>query len=284
MGYLITVSLLWAFSFGLIKVGLSDLDSTAVATVRLALATLIFLPFFRPNLAPKPIRLRLVTIGAFQFGLMYVLYIAAFRYLQAYEVVMFTIFTPIYIVLLESALDRRLNRPAMIAAALALCGAGIMKWRLGMSPYGMIGFFLMQGSNLCFAVGQIAYRRIRLDWKDGKDGQHFAWLYIGAVLAAGLISLGVSDWGAFRPSNDQWLALFYLGTLASGLGFFGWNLGATKVNAGTLAVFNNLKIPLAVTVSLTVFRETTHIPKLIAGAAFMAIALYVTERKRSPAS
>ena len=159
-----------------------------------------------------------------------------------------------------------------------------MKWRLGMSPYGMIGFFLMQGSNLCFAAGQIAYRRIRLDWKDGKDGQHFAWLYIGAVLAAGLISLGVSDWGAFRPSNDQWLALVYLGTLASGLGFFGWNLGATKVNAGTLAVFNNLKIPLAVTVSLTVFRETTHIPKLIAGAAFMAIALYVTERKRSPAS
>ena len=280
MGYLIAVSLLWAFSFGLIKVGLSDLDSTAVATVRLLIAALVFLPFFRPRTAPTALRVRLLLIGAFQFGLMDVLYIAAFRYLQAYEVVMFTIFTPIYIVLLESAISRQFNRMAMLAAGLALVGAGIMKWRLGMSPYGMIGFFLMQGSNLCFAAGQIAYRRVRDRWSDGSEAQHFAWLYIGAVVAAGSISLGISDWSHFRPSNQQWLALVYLGTLASGIGFFGWNLGARKVNAGTLAVFNNLKIPLAVGVSLTVFGETTDLPRLIAGAAFMLVALYLTERPR----
>ncbi|MDA7916684.1 DMT family transporter [Opitutaceae bacterium] len=280
MGYLIAVSLLWAFSFGLIKVGLSDLDSTAVATVRLFIATLVFLPFFRPRTAPPAMRVRLLLIGAFQFGLMYVLYIAAFRYLQAYEVVMFTIFTPIYIVLLESALSRQFNRIALLAAALALVGAGVMKWRLGMSPYGMIGFFLMQGSNLCFAAGQIAYRRVRERWSEGGDGQHFAWLYIGAVIAAGLLSLFVSDWKSFDPSNQQWMALLYLGALASGVGFFGWNLGARKVNAGTLAVFNNLKIPLAVGVSLTVFGESTDLPRLAGGAAFMLLALYLTERPR----
>ena len=279
MGYLIAVSLLWAFSFGLIKVGLSDLDSTAVATVRLFIATLVFLAFFRPRTAAPAMRVRLLLIGAFQFGLMYVLYIAAFRYLQAYEVVMFTIFTPIYIVLLESALNRQFNRIAMVAAALALIGAGIMKWRLGMSPHGMIGFFLMQGSNLCFAAGQIAYRRVRERWSDGSEAQHFAWLYVGAVIAAGAISVFISDWGNFRPSTQQWMALVYLGTLASGVGFFGWNLGARRVNAGTLAVFNNLKIPLAVGVSLTIFGETTNLPRLMAGAAFMLVALYLTERR-----
>ena len=280
MGYLIAVSLLWAFSFGLIKVGLSDLDSTAVATVRLLIATLVFLPFFRPRTAPPAMRVSLLLIGAIQFGLMYVLYIAAFRYLQAYEVVMFTIFTPIYIVLLDSALSRQLNWIALLAAGLALVGAGIMKWRLGMSPYGMIGFFLMQGSNLCFAAGQIAYRRVRDRWHEGSDGQHFAWLYFGAVSAAGIISLFVSDWSNFAPSNPQWMALLYLGALASGIGFFGWNLGARKVNAGTLAVFNNLKIPLAVGVSLTVFGEHTDLPRLIGGATFMLLALYLSERPR----
>ena len=62
MGYLIAVSLLWAFSFGLIKVGLSDLDSTAVATVRLLIATLVFLPFFRPRTAPPAMRVRLLLM------------------------------------------------------------------------------------------------------------------------------------------------------------------------------------------------------------------------------
>jgi drug/metabolite transporter (DMT)-like permease len=76
------------------------------------------------------------------------------------------------------------------------------------------------------------------------------------------------------------MALLYLGALASGIGFFGWNLGARKVNAGTLAVFNNLKIPLAVGVSLTVFGEHTDLPRLIGGATFMLLALYLSERPR----
>lgn len=279
MSYLIAVSLLWAFSFGLIKVGLSDLDSTAVATVRLLLAMLVFLPFFRPRLAPRPAVLRYLGIGAVQFGLMYVLYLAAFRYLQAYEVAMFTIFTPIYVVLLEGALSRQLNRTTMIAATLALVGAAVIKWHNGISEDGMMGFLFMQGSNLCFAAGQIAYRRTRQTWHTGTDAQNFAWLYCGAVLAAGIIAIGVSDWGAFRPSGEQWLAVLYLGVIASGVGFFGWNVGATKVNAGTLAVFNNLKIPLAVTVSLVFFGETADLPRLIIGAGFMLAALYLTERK-----
>jgi drug/metabolite transporter (DMT)-like permease len=43
--------------------------------------------------------------------------------------------------------------------------------------------------------------------------------------------------------------------VASGLGFFLWNKGATKVNPGTLAAFNNAVVPLAVISSLFVFGE-----------------------------
>jgi drug/metabolite transporter (DMT)-like permease len=74
------------------------------------------------------------------------------------------------------------------------------------------------------------------------------------------------------------LTLFYLGAIASGLSFFMWNIGARRVNAGTLAVFNDLKIPLAVAVSLLVFGEKTDLPRLLIGGAVILAALIVNER------
>ena len=47
MLYLFFVSLLWAFSFGLIKGGLTDLPSSSVAFVRLFIAFIVFIPFLR---------------------------------------------------------------------------------------------------------------------------------------------------------------------------------------------------------------------------------------------
>lgn len=279
MAHLIAVSLLWAFSFGLIKVGLTDLDSTAVTVARLAFALVVFLPLWRPRALPRPAVLRLAAIGAVQFGLMYVCYVAAFRHLQAFEVAMFTLFTPIYVVLFDGALAGRLDRRALLAAGLALVGAAILKWRSGFTPDGVTGLLLVQASNLCFAAGQVHYRRFRLAYPKTNDAAVFAWLLLGAVAAALAVSLTLTDWRAFAPSPSQWAALAYLGVLASGLGFFGWNVGATRVNAGTLAVFNNLKVPLAVAVALIFFGETADPLRLGASLTLMAGALWLTERR-----
>jgi drug/metabolite transporter (DMT)-like permease len=83
MLYLLAVSLLWAFSFGLIKGQLAGLDPTAVTVVRLAFALLVFLPFLRPAKIPRKALGWLATIGAIQFGVMYVLYLTSYGYLQA---------------------------------------------------------------------------------------------------------------------------------------------------------------------------------------------------------
>ena len=278
MPYLIGVSLLWAFSFGLIKGHLTGLDSTAVAVIRLACASVIFLPFFRPRQISRSAAISFTLIGAIQFGLMYVLYLAAYRYLQAFEVALFTILTPIYVILLHGALEGRLQRNAIIAAGLAVIGAGILQWRNGVSPNGLIGFGLMQGSNLCFAAGQIAYKRLRASSPKSSNASLFAWLYLGALAATLIASAFTTDWTSFTPTPAQWKTMGFLGLLASGLGFFGWNIGATKVKASTLAVFNNLKIPLAVAVAILVFHETANLPRLLVCGGFMAAAIFVSER------
>ncbi len=78
-----------------------------------------------------------------------------------------------------------------------------------------------------------------------------------------------------RLDRGQVLVLLYLGLLASGVGFFLWNVGATRVSSGVLAVFNNAKIPLAVVVSLLVFHEQTDLVRLAIGGGIMLLALYL---------
>ena len=71
--------------------------------------------------------------------------------------------------------------------------------------------------------------------------------------------------------------LLYLGAIASGLSFFLWNIGARKVNAGALAIFNDLKIPLAVIVSIIFFGEQANWVNLLIGGGIAVAALYLNE-------
>lgn len=279
MLHLIAVSLLWAFSFGLIKGRLAGLDSNAVAAVRLGLALLVFLPLLRPKKLKARAALTFAGIGAVQFGFMYVFYLAAFRHLQAYEIALFTIFTPIYVLCIDGAIARRVPGTTIAAVAMAVLGAAILRWRSDATTGGQTGFWLMQGSNLCFAAGQVAYQRLRPTITASSDSGLFAWLYLGGFAATFTASLFTTVWSEFRPDGAQWLTLAYLGVLASGLGFFGWNLGATKVSAGTLAVMNNLVVPLAVVVSLVGFGETADPVRLTLSSICLLAALYLAQRR-----
>jgi drug/metabolite transporter (DMT)-like permease len=67
--------------------------------------------------------------------------------------------------------------------------------------------------------------------------------------------------------------LLYLGAVASGLGFFLFNAGARRTDIGTLAIFNNAKIPLAILASALVFHEHVDWLRLAAGGVVIALAL-----------
>jgi drug/metabolite transporter (DMT)-like permease len=79
-------------------------------------------------------------------------------------------------------------------------------------------------------------------------------------------------------SHAQVWTLVYLGVVPSGICFFLWNVGARRTNAGTLAAFNNAKIPLAVLVSLLVFGEQARIAQLAIGGILILVAVVVNER------
>ncbi|MFA6960211.1 MAG: EamA family transporter [Opitutaceae bacterium] len=278
---LVFVSLLWAFSFGLIKGRLAGLDPVAVSVLRLAFATMVFLPFLRPRALPRRDIIGLAFIGAIQFGVMYALYTAAYGYLKAHEVALATILTPVYVALIDAAVENRTRWRHMVAASLAVLGAGVLIWQNRTSDTIVTGFLIVQGANLCFAAGQVAYKRIRPTLpKNVSDAGIFFWPCLGATAITLVISAFHTDWLAFRPSASQWGVLAYLGILASGLGFFLWNYGATRVNTGTLAAFNNAKVPLGVVCSLVIFHETTaSLTRLAISLGLLVTAVLVAEWK-----
>ena len=286
MIYLAIVSLLWAFSFGLIGSALSGVDSFFTATIRLGCATLLFLPFLRAKEIVRIDRVRLVLIGAIQFGVMYACYMRAFQYLPSHLVAIFSIITPVYVVIVHDLRQRTFSSRYLIAALLSVLGAAAIKAKTIPTGDFWIGFGLMQAAGIAFAYGQVAYR----DWKRNnpqtKDRSVFALLAMGGTACAGIAGVLLSDWSTLEVKADQWKSILYLGFVASGLGFFLWNKGASKSNPGTLAAFNNAVVPLAVLCSLFVFGESQSIDmengiRLALGSTLILGALVVSQRTKN---
>ena len=274
---LFIVSLAWAFSFGLIKGNLDGVDSNFVSFARMLISLVVFLPLMRLKKFNRPFTLKLMLAGMLQFGIMYIAYIASFQYLKAFEVALFTIFTPLYVTLMDDAMQKKFNPLYLLTAALAVVGTWIIKSGGEFSADILTGFLLVQVSNLCFAFGQVYYRRLMAKNPELKNEQVFGVLYLGAVLITLAATLVFTPLQEITLTSKQIWTLVYLGAFASGVCFFLWNLGARQVNTGALAIFNDLKVPLAVAVSLLVFGESTDLARLLIGGAIVVASLGINE-------
>lgn len=285
MPSLLLATLLWAVSFGLIRRHLVGLDPTFVAWARMLLALPVLLPFVRwSELSrwtgrPGQVAIKLAGVGAVQYGLMYTGYIAAFAFAAGHEVALFTVTTPLYVSLIADAYARRFDPWNLGLAGLAVAGALVLQARSAWSD-AWVAFALVQASNLCFAWGQVTYRRLRRGAPGARDHAVFAWLYVGGLAVTTIATTVAGGWtSAARVSETQALVLLYLGVVASGLGFYLWNRGAVTAPAGVLAVFNNLKIPLAVVVALVLFGEQADLPRLVVGGGLMVLAAALAVRR-----
>ncbi len=277
MLYLFLVSLIWAFSFGLIKTNLSSIHPVMISAIRLSIALLVFLPFFRLSKVPSKLRPKLALLGAVQYGLMYIFYNISFQYLQAYEVALFTIFTPIYVTMVNDLDQRKINPFRWITSILAIIGTAIIV-QIGFNRPGLLlGFVLLQLSNLSFAVGQVFYRKWMKEYPQVKDQHVFAILYFGGAALTLLLSVLLVPLNQISISPIQIWTLVYLGAIASGFSFFLWNYGARRTSVGALAIFNDLKIPLSIIVSILVFGEQTSLLNLLIGGAVIIGSLILNE-------
>ena len=276
MVYLIIVSILWSFSFGIIKYGLSGVDSGFVSLMRTLIAFIFFTSLTVYNFKRFVFDLKLILIGAIQFGLMYVLYIQSYEFLPAYLVATFTITTPIFIGLSSQLIEKNnFSVKGIFAVILVVAGSLMLRFNIVNPLEYWSGFFLIQCANFCFAIGQVMFKKWSSENSTTDIMNNFSQMFFGAVLVTSLFNFS-NPINFELLSTSNLLALLFLGLISTGFGFLAWNIGTTMVSTEKLAIMNNLIIPIAVCNSYLFFGENIDLILFLPGIFCFYFALKLT--------
>ena len=281
MGYLLFVTLIQAFSFSLIGEYLAGhVDSYFAVLVRVVLAGLVFIPLTRWRQVEPGFMRGMVLIGALQFGITYVCLYLSFRVLTVPEVLLFTILTPLHVTLIEDAINRRFNPWALVAALVAVMGAAVIRFD-SISPDFFKGFLLLQLGNFTYAAGQVMYRHLVARYpSDLPHYRRFGYFYLGAlaVVLPAFVLFGKADFWPEAPL--QWGVLVFLGLVSTALGLYWWNKGACMVSGATLAVMNNVHVPVGLFFSLLIWNQHEPLGRLFLGGTVILIAVWISRLDR----
>lgn len=276
MKYLVLVSILWSFSFGIIKYGLSEVDPLFISYARSLIALLFFSSISIYQLKRFRWDINLIAIGTIQFGLMYIFYIQSYQYLPAYLIATFTITTPIFVSIADKYFFRK-DRTSknLLAIFLVLLGSYLMRYNIVNPIDYWSGFMLIQCANFVFAWGQVWFKQWNIKNKDTDIISNFSQLFLGATAVTSLSYFFISD-NNVQLTDINLLALLFLGLCATGIGFLLWNIGATKVSSYRLAVSNNLVIPMAILNSMIFFGESINFLLFFPGIILFYVAYRLT--------
>ena len=275
MIYLILVSILWSFSFGIIKYGLSGIDSSFISLMRNLIAFLFFASLSLYNFKKFIFDIKLILIGAIQFGLMYVLYIQSYQYLPAYLIATFTITTPIFIGIFSQLLQNKsFSLSGIFSILLVVLGSLMMRFNIVNPLDYWLGFFLIQCANICFAIGQIMFKK----WYSKNTSvdiiYNFSQMFFGAVLITSMFFI-INSTNIGMLNTYNLFALLFLGLFSTGFGFLAWNLGSLQVSNERLAVMNNVVIPIAIFNSFLIFGEAINPMLFIPGLVLFYLAFKI---------
>jgi carboxylate/amino acid/amine transporter len=278
MWLLVITTLLWAASFSLIGEYLAgQVDSWLSVLIRVSLAALVFLPFLRWNGIRFKVILLYMLVGACQLGIMYLFVFHAYNYLTVAEFLLFTVLTPLYVTLIYDLLERqKLRWGYAFSSLLAVLGAAIIRYD-HLSDDFWYGLLLVQLANIFFAIGQVGYKRL-MEVHPIPQHHAFSWFYLGAVAVSLVGALFFADWQKMPTTSLQWGVLLWLGIGASGIGYFMWNYGATQVDAGTLAIMNNMMVPAGLLVNFSIWQQHPNWPSFIIGASLIVASLWIHRR------
>jgi carboxylate/amino acid/amine transporter len=276
MSYLLIVNLIWSFSFSLIGQYLAgQVDSDFAVLARVAVAALIFLPFTVWRGLPARLAAGFWLAGALQFGITYLCLYRSFSVLTVPEVLLFTVLTPIYVTLIEDALERRFNRWALFAAAVAVGGGILIRWQPLAGDF-LWGFVLLQIANATFAAGQVLCRHLLLHHPvELPLYRFFGHFFLGALLLVLPSFLLFGNPDKLPVTTMQWGVLLWMGLFATALGMFWWVKGSTRVDAGTLAVMNELHVPLGLLVNLLIWNRDADLAKIALGGSVILLSLAI---------
>ena len=273
MHYLFITTILWSFSFSLIGNFIAvEMNSWTLAFLRSLVACIFFAPWINFKI-PFDYVIKMIIIGTLQIGIMYLLYLNSFNYASVQKILLFTITTPFYVFVISQLFKGEFKLTSISIIIISIIGGFIIRMT-SFDIADLTALLLVQAANICFASGQVFYRRLKRYNKNNVNiNTDFAFFFIGATFIT-LLGLMASPYNYSNPKTiEQWLLILWLGGGASGVGYYLWNYGSTKVKVETLATMNNLVIPLGLFVDIIFFTGNHDFQTLIIGTIIIIFSI-----------
>ena len=169
---------------------------------------------------------------------------------------------------------------------MAVIGGIIIRFRPLHGDY-LMGFILLQIANATFAAGQVICRRLLMRYPtEIPMYRFFGHFFLGALVLAVPSWLLFGDPSKLPQSSMQWGVLVYMGLFATALGMYWWIKGSTQVDAGVLAVMNELHVPAGLLVNVLIWNRGTDLQRLALGGLVIMASFWLNRlgRKASAAA
>jgi drug/metabolite transporter (DMT)-like permease len=266
---------------------LADVTPGMLAFFRLAIASLILLPFFPRGEATRPAPgdgLKIFWMGVLGFGAAYMLSHVGLKRSTATNAALLITMEPMFMMLLSPfVLGERLRRAERVGAALVIAGAvlvvlnGVPGVTVTLMPRWR-GDVLFVLSALAFASYSLFGRDLLARW-DARTvtARSLGW---GAVSMA---PVAVLEWAAgARPTftGPGVAATLYLTVVLTALAYLAWNHALARVSAPRAAIFINIQPVVGVALGVWLLGEPVT-PFTLAGAALVLAGLAITTRTAS---
>ena len=135
-----------------------------------------------------------------------------------------------------------------------------------------------------FAAGQVGYKHLARRYpSDIPLHRRFGYFFLGALVIVLPAWLLFGNPEKLPTTPSQWGVLVWMGVLATALGQFCWNKGATLVDAGTLAVMNNMAVPVGLILNLLFWDTDADLLRLTLGGLIILASLRINRLGRRTA-
>ena len=261
--------LFWGFAFGLIAMALEVFHPVALVWGRLTLGAIIMagvLIYKRLSLPKDPVwLLRLLILSVTGNVLPFVLVAWAEQHVASGEVGLLMALMPITTLVMGHYFltHERFTQQRMMGVFLGLAGVALLlgdDWWVYGGELRLTGQLVTLFATFCYAANGIYAKRLPpIDPVVLAAGS----LAVGSILLLGP-ALWFQDWSQSLEIPSAWLALFVLGTMATGVATWVYFIVVGEVGPGFLSTINYLIPGVAFLVGITVLGETAGWPQYTA--------------------
>ena len=282
----VTVAVIWGLSFVAARVVLTTLTPVLLATLRFIIASIIFTPVIfsesRRGKTPSMEDLKeFALLGFLSISIYFWHQYTGIKYAGAGVSALLVVgFIPILTGFASAiVLGERLTAYKAFGTALGLLGValialpGLLIGEIDWLFYLGVVCLLLNG--VCWATYSTLSRRLMK--RLGRPA--FVTSYVTVLGTAALIPMSAaSNWAlVWSLGPIQWVGVFYLAIVCSGLGYFLWNLALSKLEAVKAAVWLYLE-PVAAFVGEIALFGTIPSPTTLAGGLIIFLGAYITNR------